>query len=278
MHSLRSVRALCVVCAGLVACSSGAAAQTMAPLTSDSAARSRPLFSGRDAVVAAGFTGLTMAMFPIDQRIAHRLTNSGTQENRFLHHAATDVEFIGGPGAFVIGGGLYAIGRLGGFERLADLGLHGTEAVIVGAGVSGLLKGLVGRARPFVTADSNAADFSFGRGFTNDDRTSFPSGHTTSAFAAASAVTAETGQWWPRSTWIVGPLMYGGATMVGLSRMYHNRHWASDVALGAAIGTFSGQKTVQFLHKNPTNVVDRILLGAMVAPTSNGLAIGWASR
>jgi membrane-associated phospholipid phosphatase len=276
MHPLRSVRALSLAIAGIVAFASGTAAQGIASPASDSAS-STPLFSIRDAVVAGGFAGLTAAMFPLDQRIAHRLADPGTQANRFFHHAATGVELIASPGAYVIGGSLYAVGRLAGFERVADLGLHGTEAVLVSDVIMGPLKGLAGRARPFVTSDTDAADFSFGKGFTNDDRTSFPSGHTTTAFAAAAAVTAETGRWWPRSTWVVGPLMYGGAAMVGLSRMYHNKHWASDVALGAAIGTFSGQKTVQFLHARPRNAIDRILLGAVVAPTPKGLAIGWRS-
>jgi len=71
--------------------------------------------------------------------------------------------------------------------------------------------------------------------------------------------------------------MYGGATMVGLSRMYHNKHWASDVALGAAIGTFSGQKTIQYLHARPRNWVDRVLLGTSIGPAPNGgLAFGWS--
>ena len=64
--------------------------------------------------------------------------------------------------------------------------------------------------------------------------------------------------------------MYGGATLVGLSRMYHNKHWASDVALGAAIGTFSGLKIVRYSHNHPGNPVDRRLLSAMVQPNGNG--------
>lgn len=270
-------RRLALVLSEVLVLSSVGGAQT-AVHPADSAAKSRPLFSGRDVIVAAGFAGLTVAMFPVDQRIARRLENPGTQANRFFHHAATGVELIASPGAYVIGGSMYAVGRLGGFERMADLGVHGTEAVLVADVVTGALKGLAGRRRPFVTGDTNAADFKFGKGFTDPDRTSFPSGHTTTAFAAAAAVTAETGSWWPRSTWIVGPLMYGGATMVGLSRMYHNKHWASDVALGAAIGTFSGQKTVQFLHARPRNWIDRVLLGTTLAPGPNGgLAVVWVA-
>jgi membrane-associated phospholipid phosphatase len=268
----RSFVVACAAAIGLFARSVGAQSSPSTPrdAKADSTARPTPLFTVRDAVIAGGFVGLTIAAFPLDQHIARRLEDPSTQANRFLHHAATGFELIASPGAYVIGGSLYAVGRVGGFERMADLGLHGTEAVLVGDLVTGALKGLAGRARPFVVADSNAADFHLGAGFTNPDRTSFPSGHTTSAFAAAAAVTAETGRWWPRSTWFVGPLMYGGATMVGLSRMYHNRHWASDVALGAAIGTFSGQKVIQFVHARPKNWLDRTLLGLSVMPDGRG--------
>jgi membrane-associated phospholipid phosphatase len=64
--------------------------------------------------------------------------------------------------------------------------------------------------------------------------------------------------------------MYGGATLVGLSRMYHNKHWASDVALGAAVGTFSGLKVVRYSHAHPDNKVDRVMLRAFIAPDGAG--------
>src|SRR5262245_62458118 len=54
--------------------------------------------------------------------------------------------------------------------------------------------------------------------------------------------------------------MYTGAMAVGLSRMYHSKHWGSDVVLGAAIGTFSGRKVVQYVHGHPGNVIDRVML------------------
>jgi membrane-associated phospholipid phosphatase len=236
-----------------------------------------PLFTYRDAVVAGAFVGATIIAFPLDKRIAHHLENPGAQENKFFNHAATGLEEFTSPGAYLIGGGLYLIGRFGNFGRLDDLGLHGTEAVVVGDAMTYLLKGVVGRSRPFVTLDTNPHDFNFGRGFRSDNYSSFPSGHSTTAFAAAAAVTAETGRWWPRSTWVVGPVMYAGATMVGLSRMYHNKHWASDVALGAAIGTFSGQKVSQFNHEHPHNALDRLLLSTTLVPDgSGGSMLAWS--
>jgi len=48
-----------------------------------------------------------------------------------------------------------------------------------------VLKGLLGRARPFVSTDTNPSDFKLLKGFSTSNRQSFPSGHTTTAFAVA---------------------------------------------------------------------------------------------
>ena len=60
----------------------------------------------------------------------------------------------------------------------------------------------------------------------------FPSGHTSIAFSMATVL----GYQYPK--WRI-PL-YIGAGLVGLSRIYLGRHYASDVLMGAAVGTISG--------------------------------------
>jgi membrane-associated phospholipid phosphatase len=82
----------------------------------------------------------------------------------------------------------------------------------------------VGRSRPYNTGGKDPDVFKLGKGFSSGDYASFPSGHTSTAFAVPGAVTNETTRWWPKSAWIIGRLMYGGATTVGLSRMYHSKH------------------------------------------------------
>jgi membrane-associated phospholipid phosphatase len=228
------------------------------------------LFNHRDALIAGGLVVTTIALFPVDKRIASELQDSSTQANRFFKNSSKGVELIASPGAYVIGGGLWIVGRVGKMPRVADLGWHGTEAVLVSQGITYVLKGTMGRSRPFVSGDTIPHDFDWGRGFKSGDWQSFPSGHTSTAFAAASAVTDETSIWWPKSTPYIGTLMYGGATLVGLSRMYHNKHWSSDVALGALIGTFAGKKTVLASHDNPNNAIDRVMLGANVASAEGG--------
>ena len=65
--------------------------------------------------------------------------------------------------------------------------------------------------------------------------TSFPSGHTAQAFAAATFMAREYGH---KSIWYsIGA--YTVATGVGAMRVMNNRHWISDVMVGAGIGILS---------------------------------------
>ena len=236
-----------------------------------------PLFTYRDAVLAGSVAVVTMLARPFDDHFAARLQDSSTQANRKLQNLATFVRQTAAPGSYVIGGTMYVAGRLSKNERLADLGWHGTEALIVGEVVAVVLKGTVGRQRPHVQPrDPNS--FKLFRGFGGDDAyRSFPSGHATAAFAAAAAVSSETSRWWPDSRWIIGPVLYGGAALAGVSRMYNNRHWASDVLIGAGIGTFAGLKVVRYHHSHPGNRLDRwMLAGSLVPAPDGGQTVRWS--
>ena len=235
----------------------------------------RGMFSRGDAFLAAGFAAATVALFPLDQHFAEEFQSPNAQANGALDDAATRFEKLASPGAYYLGGGMYLVGRIAGWERVADLGLQATESIVLAEGIGYVLKRAIGRARPYVSNTADPRDFSIGTGFGTGDRRSFPSGHTYTAFAVASAVTSETREWWPGSTWLVAPVMYGGAAMVGLSRMYHNQHWASDIVLGAAVGTFSGLKLVQYMHGHDTRA-DRLFLGSpMVRRAHDRTHLGW---
>lgn len=237
--------------------------------------KTTPLFEKRDLWIATGFVVATAAMFPFDKYAANELQDSSVQANRFFRHQATNVRLVT-ESAWYIGGGLYLAGKLSGNREMADLGLHGSEAVALGLGTVMAAKMVFGRRRPFVDVD-DPTSFQFMRGLEEAEARSFPSGHTASAFAAAAAVSAETARFWPRTKWIIGPAMYGGATLVGLSRMFNNKHWASDVTTGALIGTFAGLKVVRYHHSHPNNRIDRWLLGAELAVPEDG-GIGLAYR
>ena len=231
-----------------------------------------PLFTYRDALLAGGFALVGLSVYQLDDYSAKRLQDSSTQANSKLQTLAKLVTTTVAPGSLYIGGGMYVAGRLAKNHKLASLGLHGTEALLVGESVAYVIKNVVGRQRPYV-GPRNSRSYGLLRGVNNRDYQSFPSGHTVAAFAAAAAVTAETSRNDPSSTWMVAPIMYGGAALAGVSRMYNNQHWASDVVIGAAIGTFAGLKIVRFHDSRPNSGVDRIFLTATLVPAGDGHAL-----
>ena len=218
-----------------------------------------PLFVGKDALLLGVFALGTVVVAPIDMQVASRLQNPRAQENRFLRTAATGFRLLGDPGSVVTGLGIYVIGRVDGQRRVQSLGLHSVESIALANALGVAIKLTAGRQRPFVDI-KNPGNFQLWRGFQGDQYRSFPSGHTITAFAFASTVTRESQFWWPHGGFLVGTVFYGGATMVGLSRIYNNMHWASDVMAGAAIGTIIGLKVVKYTHSNPGNSIDNKLI------------------
>jgi membrane-associated phospholipid phosphatase len=92
-------------------------------------------------------------------------------------------------------------------------------------GTAYVLKFAAGRQRPDETTDPNhwAAGGS-----------SFPSVHTTAAFAIGT-VLAESGN--DQYRWLRRALGYGAAGFTVYERLNHNAHWLSDTVAGAALGT-----------------------------------------
>jgi membrane-associated phospholipid phosphatase len=94
----------------------------------------------------------------------------------------------------------------------------------------------VGRYRPSATeATWYAKPFS--------GNVSFPSGHTAQAFALAAVISGHYHQTWVRVT------SFFIAGCVGLARIQLNQHYASDVVMGALIGTAVGGTVVTLNEK-----------------------------
>ncbi len=225
----------------------------------DTINKKTPLLVGKDALLLGVFALGTAAVAPIDMQIANRLQDPGTQENRFLRTAATGFRLLGDPGSVATGLGIYVIGRIDGQRRVQALGLHSMESIMLADLLAGGIKLMAGRQRPFIDI-KNPYSFQLWRGFVGDQFRSFPSGHTVTAFAFASTLTRETQFWWPHAAFWIGTVFYGGAGLVGASRMYNNMHWASDVMAGAAIGTILGLKVVKYTHSHPDNGIDNKLI------------------
>lgn len=96
------------------------------------------------------------------------------------------------------------------------------------------VKPLFRRVRPFVNREARVV------GIRPPDH-SFPSGHTASSFAAATALSF----FYPKAA----PLAYTLATGVGMSRVHLGVHFPSDAAVGGAIGIGIGTLSA-WLFKN----------------------------
>ena len=105
-------------------------------------------------------------------------------------------------------------------------------AMLEAAGLSGVtalaLKYAVGREGPDQTSDPNQWRKSGG--------TSFPSFHSTAAFAVGT-VLAESGN--DEYRWVRRFLGYGLGAATSYERLKHNAHWLSDTVAGAALGIAS---------------------------------------
>jgi len=236
-----------------------------------------PLFTRRDVWIAGAAVAATAVLMPADRNITEEFRDPWPQHSTLLRDVANDFNVVGSPGVLVASIGLYGLGRLGHAPRWAALGLYSTEAIAISGIATGAIKGLVGRARPYVN-DNDPSSFALDRGFHNAQDTSFPSGHATAAFAAAAVVAGESQRWWPSAARYVAPAAYGTATLVALARLYSNKHWASDVVMGAGIGTLSGLAVVHFNEAHPNNLVNRWLLGTTVIPELHGAMLTWTIR
>ncbi len=253
----------------------GQAAQGPATTATGSARPHPTLFTARDAAVSLGVAAASVAFLAADRSVAHAFQRNGLQTNGALKGTLNGFNVLGDPGVIVLSAGAYFLG-LGTHSRpVAALGMHTGEAIVMSGILVVGLKGAFGRARPYVDP-TKPHNFNFGKGFTSDDYASFPSGDVTLAFAAATAASREVAQSWPGASKYMTPASYGAATLVGLARMYKNKHWASDVVAGAGVGTLSGVLFERYNRAYPDNIFNRVFLPASIVPERGGAEIAWS--
>jgi membrane-associated phospholipid phosphatase len=120
------------------------------------------------------------------------------------------------------------------------------EAGVIAADVNQLTKFLVGRRRPFV--DRLPPEENVATRAPADNNLSFFSGHTaeTFALAAASGTIGELrGYRWAPAAWGVGGAF---AAVTAYLRIAADRHWLTDVLVGAVVGAGIGIAVPYFFH------------------------------
>lgn len=186
----------------------------------------------------AGAVGLT---YTFDKQIQEKLT---ARSNRSLNKAADAGSLIGDPYLHLgLAALVYSGALLSDSAKWKETGEMMGEALILADASTVIIKEASGRGRPGATpAKGDFKPFGFKK-----DYDSLPSMHTSSSFALASVLAATS------DSILMKAVYYGAATFVGFSRAYKNKHWASDVILGAVVGELCGRVVTGF-HANRSRV------------------------
>jgi membrane-associated phospholipid phosphatase len=115
------------------------------------------------------------------------------------------------------------------------LGLNTLKSTLIGCTIARGLSVITGRARPFASPN-NSMNFNLFKGI-KYSLSSLPSGHSTVAFAFAAAADKSTS-----NSKIKTVLLYSMAFITAISRVYHDKHWLSDVIMGSTLGYLIGSK------------------------------------
>ncbi|WP_299576371.1 phosphatase PAP2 family protein [uncultured Sunxiuqinia sp.] len=196
-------------------------------------------WDSRDWTTAGVLTASLAALTLVDQPVQDAFQDWHTQADKSGERiTANFLEPLGEEYALAVIGGFMAHGLLAGNSKSQSTALLAGESFLLASLFVQIPKRLIGRARP----DTGADPFEFNGPL---EGTGFPSGHTTAAFAVASVIANQYAD-----TPAVPIISYSIATAAGLSRIYDNRHWLSDVAGGAVLGILVGNLVSEKYNKN----------------------------
>ena len=229
----------------------------------------KTFFVQRDLVTAGAILGVSALTAVFDQRISYWWQSPSVQGDSSRSDVADALTFVNEKPLTLAAAATYGIGRLTHNETLADIGLHTTEALVLSVGMSEVIRIALGRYRPRESPD-DPFHFKVGEGLTQFGARSFPSVHADAAFAVASVLAAEIRLRDPKAARYTTPLLYTAALVPGITRMYLNQHWASDVVAGSLMGAMLGSRVVSYAHSHGRNKLDRVLLGVAALPDGRG--------
>jgi membrane-associated phospholipid phosphatase len=240
------VRALLLV----LVCTPSVFAQYSTHQTTDSSCSSRTwTYIGVSSAVL-----ITAVMFHYDQQIYDdlykwKMTNKAVNK---ISPVITDL----GDGVFSIGlfGGFAGYGLIFKDKKAFEVGKIGFESFLLTGVTVQLFKHLCGRERPSAATRpggfwhgplAHIREPKGGKGIASFD--AFPSGHTTTIFAAATTISDFYTESWVSYT------CYSLAGITAISRVTESTHWISDCFVGAIIGYY-GTKLVEKLNYGSSGI------------------------
>jgi membrane-associated phospholipid phosphatase len=138
--------------------------------------------------------------------------------------------------------GMYLVGVVSGNRRIEHASLSITRSLLISTAIYTVSKKLIPRQRPVRT--DNPYDFRLPFNKKVKTYTSFPSGHSNTIFSIATACALE----FKEAKW-VPYVAYTIATLTAVSRVYQERHWSSDILIGASLGHFITKKVYSIEEK-----------------------------
>jgi membrane-associated phospholipid phosphatase len=181
-------------------------------------AGTRGAFHGTNRWIWIGGSGLTLLAFKYDKDIYKHYSGKEKEE---MPDSVGDIMGTGLPGAAIAIGTL-ATGWLTGNPRTVEAGSSHAEALLATFFYTSVLKVVVERDRPPAFSKNESAF-----------NASFPSGHTSAAFATAGSLMASGGP-------AVGVPALALAALTGYSRIQQRAHFTGDVLFGAILGYTMG--------------------------------------
>ena len=182
-------------------------------------------------LATAGAVGLT---YVYDGNIRGKVQGI---KSRTLDKATDAGDILGNPFLHVgVAASVYIGAIIADSPKYKELGEMLGESVLLADATTFVLKQAIGRGRPFAAGEKDSfRPFQF-----KSDYDSMPSMHTSSSFAMASVLASTSESYLTKLSY------YAAATFVGFSRIYKDKHWASDIVLGAAVGELCGRIVTRY--------------------------------
>ncbi len=184
--------------------------------------------------------GTGLLLYSVDQDIKQGFRGETPNE------AAKFITSLGNGGTLAgLAAVLYVGGEVSNNDGLRKTALLSFESLLTSGIIVRGMKIIVGRARPQTEEPYNTFDpFSL-----KSNYNSFPSGHSAAAFSVAAVIASQS------KDANVDFVAYSLATFIAMSRIYQNKHWASDIFIGSVIGYVVGKKICALnRERNPNKV------------------------
>lgn len=146
----------------------------------------------------------------------------------------------------------WSFGHLSGDYKLQETSRLALESIVFSAAIVTGMKSYFHRSRPY--ASSSSSNWKGPNSKSYPSVMSFPSGHSACAFTVATVISEQYSDI-EMAPWI----SYSLAAITAWSRVYLNKHWASDVIAGAAIGHYTAKMVIGLENSYTSN-------GSYIAP------------